>query len=132
MRKLWFGLMCVGGVVLACSSEPTGNGSGCGGNYTSGVTIISAADNYTFSPANASAALGQSICFQNKGTILHDIVGDSVNPGDSAWAHGPEHALAPGLPVILGLGVGDYYYHCKIHGGNPVAQTGMWGKISVR
>ena len=126
MRKILLGLACVGGVLLACSSDPSGNGSGCGG--TGGITIT-ASDNLTFTPQSATGTVGQQICFQNKGSILHDIIPDSVNSGDSAWAHSGEYPLAPGLPNTLGLGAGTYYYHCKYHGSK---QAGMWGVINVR
>jgi len=130
MRKLWFGLIGAGAVVgVACSSAPSGNGSGCGGNQAGTVLVITASDNHTFSPQMAQVSVGQSICFQNVGTLLHTVTPDSVNLGDSAWAASGERALPPGLPVELGLAAGDYYYHCRYHGGK---ETGMWGKISVR
>lgn len=134
MRKVLFGLACVSGVLLACNSDPTGNGSGCGGNFSGGVTIISAGDNLQFSPPTANANVGEPICFQNTGKLLHDIIPDSVNLGDSAWAHSGEYPLPPGLPVIMSLAKGDYYYHCKYHGSvqGSVAGYPMWGLIQVR
>lgn len=129
MRKVWFGLACGSVVFLACSSNPTSNGGGCGGNYPGGITIISATDAQQFTPATAHASVGQPICFQNNGTLLHDIIPDSINSTDSAWAHSGDYPLPPGLPATLSLGAGDYYYHCKYHGGT---KTGMWGLIQVR
>jgi len=129
MRKIWFALVGAGALVgVACSSEPTASGI-CGGNFPGGVIVITASDNHTFSPQFANASVGQSICFQNTGTQLHQVQGDSVNSTDSAWAHSAPHPLPPGLPVVISMAVGDYYYHCTYHGGN---QSGMWGKISVR
>jgi len=126
MRIASFALVC-GAVLIACSSNPTGNGNGCGG--TGGI-VITASDNHTFSPQMATASVGQTICFQNLGTLLHTITPDSLLPVDSFWVHNPgEQALPPNLPVVFTLGTGDYYYHCRYHGGT---QTGMWGKISIR
>ena len=129
MRKVLFGLACASVVLLACSSDPTSTGAGCGGNYPNGITVITASDAQVFTPATANATVGQQICFQNNGTLLHDIIPDSVNSTDSAWAHSGEYPLPPGLPVVLGLAKGDYYYHCKYHGAK---ESGMWGLIQVR
>lgn len=128
MRRLLFVLASGAGLFVACSSNPSGSGSGCGGNYAGGVIVVTASDNHTFTPQTAHVGLGQSVCFQNLGTELHTVTPDSVGPNDSAWAASGDRALPPGLPVVIGLGTGDYYYHCKYHGGN---QTGMWGIISV-
>jgi len=129
MRKTLFALVCAGAAVLACSSEPTSAGI-CGGNFPGGVIIVTAGDSKTFSPQHVQANAGQTVCFQNTGTLLHQIQGDSVNATDSAWAHSPPQPLPPNLPVVFQLASGrDYYYHCTYHGGN---QSGMWGIITVR
>lgn len=129
MHKTWFALVGAGvAAAVACSSNPTGNGNGCGGNGAN-VLVITASDNKTFTPQNAQGTVGQQICFQNLGTVLHTVTPDSLVPGDSTWMRTGEQGLPPNSPYQLSLGVGDYYYHCHIHGGT---ETGMWGKISIR
>lgn len=130
MRKLWLGLglgLAIGGAVLSCDS-PMGS-SLCGnGNFV----IIKASDAKVFTPQHASVSQGQSICFENTGSILHSIVPDSMQPADTTWQRTSEQGLAPSFPVILNLGPGDYYYHCGIHGFVRDTTAGMWGKITVR
>jgi plastocyanin len=129
MRKIWFALAWGGAALLACSSTPTAVGI-CGGNFPGGVIIVTAGDSKTFSPQHVTANAGQAVCFQNTGTLLHQIQPDSVFATDSVWAHSGPYPLPPNLPVVFQLASGrDYYFHCTYHGGN---QTGMWGIISVR
>lgn len=129
MRKTLFALMCGGAALLACSSEPTAAGI-CGGNFPGGVIIVTAKDNQTFSPQNVQANAGQTICFENTGTLLHQIQPDSVGPLDSAWAHSGPFPLPPNLPVVFNLASGrDYYFHCTYHGS---LKGGMYGWITVR
>src|SRR5690348_17378553 len=129
MNKILFGLLGAGVVVGVACSNPTGNGSGCGGNGTNVVTIT-AHDNHTFTPQTVQVSQTQQICFQNLGTVLHTVTPDSEAPADTLWIRGhPTEALPPNSPYQFTLGVGDYYYHCAYHGGN---QTGMWGVIHVR
>jgi plastocyanin len=128
MRKTLFALMCGGAALVACSSSPTSAGV-CGGNFPGGVIIVTAKDNLTFTPQNVQANVGQAVCFQNTGTLLHQIQGDSVGPTDSVWAHSDPRPLPPNLPVVFQLAAGNYYYHCTYHGAN---QSGMWGTITVR
>lgn len=128
MRKTWFVRLACGAVLAACNSSPTGNGNGC---QSTGGVIVTASDNHTFTPQTVQINQGQSVCFQNNGTLLHSITPDSLIPDDSTWLQVGEQSLPPNLPVtILIGGVGrDYYYHCKFHGGK---QTGMYGRIRVR
>ena len=129
MNKILFGLLGAGVVVgAACSSDPTGNGQGCGGNGAN-VVVITARDNHTFSPQSVQVSQGQQICFQNLGTVLHTVSPDSV-PEDSVWIQNyPSEALPPNSPYQITLPVGNYAYHCQYHGAPGV---GMYGTIAVR
>lgn len=127
MRKLWLGLF-VGGVALLSCNNPTGSGVCGNGDFV----IIKAADNKTFTPQHATATQSQSICFENTGSIVHSVVADSFVANDSTWKKNGEQGLAPGFPVIVKVGVGDYYYHCGIHGFAGDTTQGMWGKITIR
>ncbi|HKV71256.1 MAG TPA: hypothetical protein VJN62_08410 [Gemmatimonadales bacterium] len=127
MRKLWLGLFVAVAAVLSCNS-PTGS-SLCGnGNFF----VIKADDNRTFTPQHATVAQGQQVCFENTGSIVHSVVTDSMVPADSTWGRKGEQGLAPGFPVIIQVGVGQYYYHCGIHGFVRDTTAGMWGEITVR
>lgn len=130
MNKILFGLLGAGVAVgVACSSEPTGNGNGCGGNGAN-VVVITAHDNFTFTPPSVTVNAGQQICFQNLGSVVHTVDPDSV-PQDSIWFqnYGPSAALPPNLPYQITLPIGTYNYHCHIHGAPGV---GMYGTIAVR
>jgi len=131
MNRVWFGLLGAGAVIaVACSSDPTGNGSGCGGNGAN-VLVITAHDNHTFTPQFATASVGQQICFQNLGTVVHTVDPDSGVNADSIWFqnYSSSEALPPNLPYQITLPLGNYNYHCHIHG---AAGSGMYGTIAVR
>ena len=128
MRKTWFGWTLVAGGILAACNNPTGHGNGCA---STGAVIVHASDTKHFSPQTLTITHGQNVCWQNDGTLTHSITPDGEIAADSTWAAYPEQALEPGLPVLIQTfgATGDYYYHCKFHGGN---QTGMYGVIQVR
>lgn len=129
MNKILFGLLGAGVAVGVACSNPTGNGNGCGGNGTNVVTIT-AHDNHTFTPLNATVSVGQQICFQNLGSVVHTVDPDSV-PEDSVWFqnYSATEALPPNLPYQITLPIGNYAYHCHIHG---APGSGMYGTIVVR
>ena len=128
MRKTWFAWMLVAGTALCACSNPTGNGNGCA---STGGVIVRASDALHFSPQTLTLSRGQTVCWENNGSVTHSITPDQVVAADSTWAAYPEQTLAPGLPVLIQAfgAAGDYYYHCKFHG---ATQSGMYGVIQVR
>lgn len=128
MRNTWFAWTLVAGTALCACSNPTGNGNGCA---STGAVIVRASDAQHFSPQTLTISRGQTVCWQNDGSLTHSITPDLVIAADSSWAAYPEQTLSPGLAVLIqSFGAsGDYYYHCKFHGAK---QSGMYGVIQVR
>ncbi|HEY6807156.1 MAG TPA: plastocyanin/azurin family copper-binding protein [Gemmatimonadales bacterium] len=128
MRKTWFGWALAAGAVLGGCGSPTGNGNGCA---STGAVTVHAKDSHVFSPQILTITHGQSVCWQNDGSVTHSITPDSEVAADSAWAAYPEQTLEPNLPVLIQAfgSTGNYYYHCKFHGAN---MSGMYGVIQVR
>lgn len=67
------------------------------------------------------------------------MVGGTVTwQEDGCGAHTVIHSGLPSFSDVMALpdsrtftAAGDYKYFCGIHGGDPVAKTGMWGIIHV-
>jgi FtsP/CotA-like multicopper oxidase with cupredoxin domain/plastocyanin len=62
------------------------------------------------------------------GTVGHPHTVESDGTPAFAGLTTPFSTLQP--PVMF-MTVGDFKYHCGIHGGDPTAKTGMWGIIHV-
>ncbi len=111
-------------LALACGS-PSGEGNGCAG--TGAHTVVSAQDNQTFSPATLSVTHGESVCWQNTGSIAHTVTAVNATIVDSSWVPDSVNAqLNPGslfLRTFSKPGV-KYFYKCSIH-------PGMTGEIDV-
>jgi len=71
---------------------------------------VSATDNFTFAPNAVTVTVGQSVCWQNKGTLVHTVTDNATNgvrfngnlPGGQAFVH------------TFGFG-GSFIYHCNNH-----------------
>ena len=111
---------------LACGN-PSGSGNGCAG--TSAHTVVNAQDNQTFSPNILAINHGESVCWQNLGSMAHTVTATSVTGAvDSSWTPDSVNAqLNPGslfLRTFSRAGL-NYFYKCSIH---PT----MTGQIQVR
>jgi len=107
---------------IACSGNPSGSGNGC--ESTGASVTISAQDNQTFSPPSPVVNVGQSVCWQNFGTLSHTVTANA-NAQDTTWKL--DGQLNPDLIVLYTFGKQgiNYTYHCRIH-------PGMTGTIQVR
>jgi plastocyanin len=123
-RMSILGLFTGVALALACGS-PSGEGNGCAG--TGAHTVVSAQDNQTFSPATLSVTHGESVCWQNTGSIAHTITANGATIVDSSWVPDSVNAqLNPGslyLRTFSKQGV-HYFYKCSIH-------PGMIGEVDV-
>jgi plastocyanin len=92
----------------ACSSSSTASGTTCS---TSGAAAtVTASDGLTFAPATATITHGQSICWQNSGSIAHTV---TSNDGTSFSTN-----LAAGQLFLHTFATaGTFAYHCTIHAG---------------
>ena len=112
-------------VALACGN-PAGEGNGCAG--TGAQFVINAQDNQTFTPQITTVTHGESVCWQNLGSIAHTVTATTVSPVDSSWsADSVNLQLNPGSLVLRTFSRAgyNYFYKCSIH---PT----MTGEIQVR
>ena len=98
----------------ACSSSSTSTANSCG---SSGAAAnIGATDAQVFSPNHATITHGQSVCWQNNGSIAHTVT-DNGGAFDTSLPVGQ-------IFVHLYATAGTFGYHCTIH-------AGMTGTITV-
>ena len=118
----------------ACSSS-TSVAGGCSGSGA--AATVSATDGLVFSPASVPITHGQSVCWQNTGSITHTVTsndGTSFNAnltGGQTFVHAfasvnSDNSNAAAAPtfVITFAAPGSFSYHCTIH-------AGMTGAITV-
>jgi plastocyanin len=128
LRDLAGGLTVAAGVVAALScGNPSGEGNGCAG--TGAHTVISAQDNQTFVPNVVTISTGESVCWQNNGSLQHTVTATSVTGvTDSSWTQDSVNAQLNHGSLFLRTFSrinGNYFYKCSIH-------IGMTGEIQVR
>lgn len=97
---------------IACgdsSSSPSTNL--CAGSGAS--STVSAADDYTFTPASVTIAAGQSVCWQNTGNLDHTVTTTTESPGQIPLFNG---SLPGGQTVVIPINIaGTWAYHCNRH-----------------
>lgn len=127
VEMLFVSSALVGGALLTVScGNPSGQGNGCQG--TGASVVVSAQDNQTFSPNKVTITSGQSVCWQNLGSLAHTVTAVSATPIDSSWSVDSVNAqLNPGSLYLKSFGKTNtnYIYKCSIH-------IGMTGEIDVR
>jgi len=99
----------------ACSSS-TGNANAtC--SSSGAIANVNARDSQTFAPGATTIAVGQSVCWQNNGSIAHTVTDDGGAFNSN---------LSPGQVVVHVYGTkGTFPYHCQIH-------AGMTGTVTVQ
>ncbi len=115
MRAALLAAVLVTGTIAACSTT-TSTTSSCS---TSGAaSTVNASDALAFSPAADTVTHGQSVCWQNTGSVSHTV---TSNDGTSFNA-----SLAGGQIFVRTFATaGSFPYHCTIH-------AGMTGTIVVQ
>ena len=112
MRYGTFGI--AGLIFLAACSTSTSSSATCTGMGAS--AIVSASDANTFSPANPTITHGQTVCWENTGSVGHTVTDDG-GAFNASLASGATFTHVYALP-------GVFPYHCTIH-------AGMVGAITV-
>jgi plastocyanin len=102
-------------VAAACSSSSTMVANSCGSSGAS--ANISASDGLTFAPSTATITHGQSVCWQNNGSVGHTVTSNDGTSFNTSLPSGQifVHTFAT---------AGSFPYHCNIH-------AGMTGTITV-
>jgi plastocyanin len=108
------------------------DGGGDGGGAPMTATVQSTGDCKWMDVASGTPEttikVGGTVTWQEAGCGGHTVISDNVPPFTT---------LAPplnlsGLPQSRTFtAVGDYGYHCGIHGGNPVTKQDMYGIVHV-
>ena len=106
-------------VVVACS-DPSGQGNGC--QSTGADVIINAQDNLSFDKLNLTITRGQKVCWQNAGSVTHNVTSDPAVPADSNWALDAQLSTITVVLYTFGR-AGDYPYHCFFHAGSNMRGT---------
>jgi len=128
--NLVIGLGLAALAVTACGNSTTVAGP-CSG--TGAATTINATDSRAFSPGNATITHGQTVCWQNIGTVLHTVTSDdyaspNVSAAPRSFASVPSgftSSLPPGQAFAHTFPTaGSVLYHCMNH-------PGMTGTITV-
>ncbi|HEX4573530.1 MAG TPA: hypothetical protein VH158_00265 [Gemmatimonadales bacterium] len=98
----------------ACRNAPMGGGNTCAGVVAQ--QVINATDNQTFVPASVTVTAGQTVCWQNQGTLTHSVTHDTIDV-----------ALPPNYVYVETMGKAgvNLSYHCRYH-------SSMTGLIAVR
>ena len=117
------------------SGSPTGSSGGTGTDYGRGggggttpnpgpsasvvITIVGEDGSMSFSPANATARVGQTVAWQNSDSITHAVVPD----GAGGFGTG-DIGSGGGSRAFTLTAAGSFPYHCGIH-------PSMVGSLSV-
>ena len=115
--RLAVGLTALGGLIgaVACG-DSTSPSQTCGASGA--AANITATSSNSFSPAAATIAAGQSVCWQTSGSSDHTVTADTGNLFDDDLDSGTTFVHT--FPTA-----GVFPYHCRIH-------SGMVGTITVQ
>ena len=106
--------LCIALVVGTACSSSTSPANSCGSAKAS--ANVNATDSKNFAPAATSITAGQSVCWQNNGSLQHTVTSDTGLFGTN---------LPPGqIFVFTFVAKGSFAYHCTVH-------SGMTGTITV-
>jgi plastocyanin len=102
-------------VGAACNNSSTAAATSCASSGA--AATITASDARTFAPTSASVTHGQSVCWQNTGTIAHTVTSNDGTSFNTSLPAGQVFTYT--FPTA-----GSFPYHCTIH-------AGMTGTITV-
>jgi FtsP/CotA-like multicopper oxidase with cupredoxin domain/plastocyanin len=77
--------------------------------------------------------VGGTVTWLEEGCSNHTVVSDNVAPFDTLSPKLDDPVPTPPNPGFTRefKTVGKFGYHCGVHSGNPVNETGMWGIVEV-
>jgi plastocyanin len=99
------------------ASAPAAGGGGCRTSSEEGAAQVGI-ENFTFSPGDVTAAVGETITWTNEDSAAHTATLDDGACGTDNIAQGTTAGLVFDAP-------GTYPYHCKIH-------PNMTGTITIQ
>ncbi len=94
---------------VACSSSTSSSSTNLCAN-SGAASTVSATDNFAFTPSSVTVTVGQSVCWQNTGLLMHTVTDNVTNgvrfsgnlPGGQTFVH----------TFTFG---GSFGYHCNNH-----------------
>jgi len=104
-------------IAAATCGSPTSLPNPCGNSGA--AATVSATDAITFTPGSVTIMHGQSVCWQNVGTVSHTVA-DNATDGTIFNSNLP----AGQIFVHTFPSAGSFGYHCNIH-------SSMGGTITV-
>jgi plastocyanin len=104
------GAFAFGAIACSSSSEPTRPTPASPCVASGSPATVTASDNFAFQPTSVTVTVGQSVCWQNTGQLIHTVRDDATNgirfngslPGGQAFVH------------TFGFG-GTFTYRCGNH-----------------
>ena len=99
----------------ACNSSSTFAANSCG--TVKADANVNATDQKNFSPSGTTITHGQTVCWQNNGTLTHTVTSDDGTSFNTNLPSGQVFLYT--FPAA-----GSFPYHCTIH-------SGMTGTITV-
>ena len=96
-------------VALACG-DSTSSTDLCANSGA--AATVTATDNFAFTPASVTITVGQSVCWQNTGNMIHTVT-QTVGAGQIPLFSGN---LPAGQAFVFTINVGGTFgYHCNNH-----------------
>ena len=94
---------------VACGDSTSSSANLCGGSGA--AATVSAADNYTFTPASVTIAVGQSVCWQNTGNLVHNLSANGLADFNNIYS-----SLPGGQTFVYTYATaGSWSYYCRNH-----------------
>lgn len=129
------GALTIGGALAGCSGDGD-SGNGNGGN------TVDMTDDLTFEPADITVAVGDTVTWENVGTVPHTVTayGDQIPDGAAFFASGgysSAQAARDGYPGDGEIPGGETYSHTFDTAGTyeyfcvPHEGAGMTGTVTV-
>ena len=99
------------------ASAPAAGGGGCTTSSEAGA-VSAGIENFTFTPADVTAAVGETITWTNEDSVAHTVTLDNHACDTGNIGQGKSASLVFDA-------AGTYPYHCSIH-------PNMTGKITIQ
>lgn len=124
--------LCGPALLVACSDDSKSSDSAQGSSSDSSSTTAGGAVNqgavievseFSYSPANQTVKVGETITFTNVGSAVHTVTPD-VEPGQPEPFPSDQVPPNPDSPYVVTINTpGTYEYYCSIHGRNTMSGT---------
>lgn len=125
----------LGSAACGGGSDATGVGNTNGGGTGAPGAVAVTIRDFTFTPANVTVKVGQSVRWTNQGGTTHTVTADdgSFDSGSIGAPGAPDpygNGSAPGGSFTFVFNqAGTFHYHCKLH--PPAQYPGFVGTVTV-